>query len=239
MVVFFLTTQKTVCEYIAERLERNFCHCVKVFTNPRHCYKELMSMGISNVDLIACDYMMFDMEEINPFKIMSVHKCVLPFFFYNTPFASRSDRVNFWLAKIQKRMAVSDPDAGLSDGTLSDIENVLRQVDSILSAPDISPYVRLLSTTPDFPECELSSFRKRNHIQSSRFKVLAYLFTHRNQKISEEDLCLHVWNEFSPKRIRVLYSYISELRKICRQDIQLHMTISRPSKQCYCLTVSP
>lgn len=238
MTVFFMTTQEVLCNKIAERLSCEYKHSVIVFTNPRQCYRTVVESGISNVDLIACDYMIFDMEEINPFEIMSLHNCVVPFFFYNTPYADRSDRVSFWLNKIQKRIkkSLSFRDS-ISDYVNPNIREVLTQIDCIISSPEISPYVRLINEVPDFPETKLTDFRQRNHIQDSRFKVLSYLFSHKDQEISEEDLCLYVWKEFSPKRIRVLYSYICELRKICRQDLTLRMAISRPSKQCYCLTV--
>ncbi len=233
MIIFFLTTQESLCSRIASCLTENYNHEVRVFTNPRMCYRNVILTGISKVGLIACDYMMFDMEEINPFEIMSLHKCVLPFIFYNTPFAEHTDRVSFWLNKIHKRMRSS----AMSEEKMAELKDVLMQLDKTISSPDINPYVRLLNEAPDFPEVELNCFRQRNHIQSSRFKVLSYLFSHKDQEISEEDLCMHVWNDFSQKRIRVLYSYICELRKICRQDLKLHMAISRPSKQCYCLTV--
>lgn len=239
MIIFFMTTQESLCNKIAQRLMDEYDHIVRVFTNPRHCYRAVMTTGVSRIDMIACDYLMFDMEEINPFSIMSLHECVVPFFFYNTPFAElgECDRVSFWLKKIDKRLKLLMGQEAYEGFRMPDLEPVLKQIDEILSSSEIVPYVKLLSPPPVFPDSELSMFRQRNHIQHSRFKVLAYMFKHKNQLISEETLCRHVWNDFSPHRIQALYSYISELRKICSKDTSLHIKISRPSKQCYCLTV--
>ncbi|MCR5762096.1 MAG: helix-turn-helix domain-containing protein [Treponema sp.] len=237
MIIFFITTQEALCNKIAEQLSEKYNHIVRVFTNPRICYRTVITTGVSKVDMIACDYMIFDLEEIDPFKIMSVHNCVVPFFFYNNPFADSSDRASFWFNKIQKRIRLSLSDEAYSKYVMPDIKDGLKQISSIISSPEINPYVRLMNASPDFPEQELTYFRQRNHIQYSRYKVLSYLFSHKNEKISEEDLCMHVWNDFSPKRIRVLYSYICELRKICRDDMTLRLSISRPGKQCYCLSV--
>lgn len=233
MIIFFITTQENLCNKIAERLMQQYNHIVRVFTNPRECYKAAISIGVSKIDLVACDYMIYDVEEINIFELMAVHNCIVPFFFYNSPFSVCKDRVSFWYDKMNRHIKYYSPDY-----VLPDIKAGLRNVDEIISAPDISPYIKLLAPTPQFPGQELNSFRLRNKINFSRFKVLSYLYDHKNQDVSEQDLCLNLWNEVSPKRIKILYSYISELRKICRQDDILKMAISRSEKQSYCLTVA-
>ena len=236
MTIFFLTTQADLCQQIADRLCKNFAYKVQVFTSPRLLYEAAIIAGTAGVDLIACDYMAYEADEINPYEIMEVQECIIPFFYYNTPHIKSYEHLSTcWYHKMKQHQLKT-----LGGDRLFEILPVLVNIEKVLTAADILPSVVLLGAILGLSKISdslLENFKQMHKVQRSRFEVLSYLFAHKNQEISARDLCLYMWHEYTPQRLKILYTYVSELRRMCREDSDSHMSIARAGKQCYCLTV--
>ncbi|MCR5621527.1 MAG: helix-turn-helix domain-containing protein [Treponema sp.] len=220
MIILLLTTQEKVGERIAARLRSKYNYIVQVFTSARKFCEAAYDEGPARIDLLMVDYLSFLNDELNPFEKMVEMERVFPFIYYNTPFAKAGHRAEYWYNKIARHVKSCIP-----DGKVSDLVRLFTQIDDLVSSPDIQPYVRLLNDPLEISDEEeeeeedrklfLEELRKQYGIHNSRFRVLEYLYDRIGEDVMEEDICNDLWNEYSERKTGVLYSYISELRKIC------------------------
>ncbi len=236
MTIYFLTTQEELCRQIAQRLHEGFGYTVQVFTSARLFYEAAVTAGPSCVDLLACDYMAYEADEINPYELMEVQECIIPFFYYNTPYIKYHEHLSqSWYQKMKQHQAKH-----LGADRLFGLLPALVNIEKVLMAADILPSVVLLGSLLGAvmpPASLLENFKQMHKVQRSRFEVLSYLFAHKNQEIPERELCLYIWHEYTPQRVKALYSYVSDLRRMCREEKDGRMSIARAGKKCYCLTV--
>ncbi|HBG66857.1 MAG TPA: hypothetical protein DDW78_10350 [Treponema sp.] len=239
MVILFLTTQEAVCSRIVSLLSGSG-HIMQVFTEPRKFYSTVLSSGRSKIDLLACDYLAFGGDEIDLFSIMEQHHSVVPLFYYNTPFPAPEDRAFFWYENIKRRQSKF-----LSPESLEPLLPVLVSIQDVINRRDVFPYIRLLNPPLPFREegaqelldFDLDEFRRRHHIQSSRFVLLQYLYEHRNEELEADTICEYLWKTVSEEKISTLYSYIHDLRKACEKEEAFYIAIERPAKRTYSLVV--
>jgi DNA-binding response OmpR family regulator len=221
MIILLLTTQEKVGEKIAGRLRSQYNYIVQTFTNARKFCDAAYDEGPSRIDLLMVDYMSFLNDELNPFERMVAMERVIPFIYYNTPFAKAGHRAEYWYDKIVRHIKSYIPDSKVAV-----LIRLFGEIDSVISAPDVQPYVRLLNEPPEMADEEaedaaeekdlfLENFRRQNGIHNSRFRVLKYLYDRIGEDVREEAICNDLWNEYSERKTGVLYSYISELRKLC------------------------
>ena len=219
MIVLLLTTQEKVGERIAARLRSKYNYIVQTFTSARKFMEAAYDEGPSRIDLLMADYLSFLNDELNPFEKMVEMESVIPCIYYNTPFAKAGHRAEYWYNKIVRHIK-----AYISDEKVAGLIRLFTQIDEIISSPDIQPYVRLLNEPPEINDEEeveedknlfLEGLRMQYGIHNSRFRVLKYLYDRIGEDVMEEDICNDLWNEYSERKTGVLYSYISELRKLC------------------------
>lgn len=239
MVILFVTTQEKVCRKLASLISC-YGHIVQVYTDPRQFYEVVKASGPQKIDLIGCDYTMFDWDCIDPFAIMAERKCVIPFFFYNSPFPQPEERAFHWFEKIRLRQGTQ-----LRPGLLDMLLPELVRIQEALNSPAIQPYVKLLNAPEELPDeadelvrdFDLETFCREHRVQTSRAGVLRYLYEHRNEELEEEAICEYVWKSSAPEKIHTLYSYIHDLRKACREEKKFYVSIERTAKKTYCLVV--
>lgn len=244
MILLLLTTQEKVGRRIAERLRSRYNYIVAVFTNAKKFLEAAYDEGPSRIDLLMVDYLSFLNDELNPFERMIEMERVFPFIYYNTPFARAGRRAEYWYRKLVRHIKSYIPDEKLAG-----LIRLFGEIDAVISAPDIQPYVRLLNEPPELDDDEdacgpaqekelfLEGFRQKHGIHNSRFRVLKYLYEHLGEELSEETICNDLWNEFSSQKTGILYSYISELRRICRADRGRRFLIERSGKRRYRLVM--
>lgn len=220
MIILLLTTQAKVGERIASRLRSKYNYIVQTFTSARMFLEAAYDEGPSRIDLLMADYLSFLNDELNPFEKMVEMESVIPFIYYNTPFAKAGHRAEYWYNKIVRHIK-----AYISDEKVAGLIRLFTQIDEIISSPDIMPYVRLLNEPPEINDdgeedgeedknLFLEGLQKQYGIHNSRFRVLKYLYERIGEDVMEEDICNDLWNEYSDRKTGVLYSYISELRKL-------------------------
>ena len=244
MILLMLTTQEKVGNRIAERLRKKHNYIVATFTNAKRFCEAAYDEGPSRIDLLMADYLAFLNDELNPFERMKEMEQVIPFIYYNTPFAKAGRRPEYWYDKIVRNIKSYVPDSKVSG-----LIKLFGEIDAVISAPDIQPYVRLLNEPPELADEEedsgadrekelfLEGFRRRHGIQNSRFRVLSYLYEHMGEEVSEERICMDLWNEFSDRKTGILYSYISELRRACGSESGRRFLIERSGKRSYRLVM--
>ena len=243
MILLLLTTQEKVGNRIAERLRSKYNYIVQTFTNAKKFLEAAYDEGPSRIDLLMADYLSFLNDELNPFERMIEMERVFPFIYYNSPFARAGHRAEYWYNKLVRHIKSYSPDEQVAG-----LIRLFGEIDAVISAPDIQPYVRLLNEPPELddeedcgPEQEkalfLEGFRQRHGIHNSRFRVLKYLYEHLGEELSEERICTDLWNEFSAQKTGILYSYISELRKICGSERGRRFLIERSGKRSYRLVM--
>ncbi|GEM_PF-4996441 len=246
MILLLLTTQEKVGKRIAERLRSRYNYIVATFTNARKFLEAAYDEGPSRIDLLMADYLAFLNDELNPFERMIEMERVFPFIYYNTPFARAGHRAEYWYGKLVRHIKSYIPDEKLAG-----LIRLFGEIDAVISAPDIQPYVRLLNEPPELSDDEededfgpgrekelfLEGFRQKHGIHNSRFRVLKYLYEHLGEELSEERICTDLWNEFSSQKTGVLYSYISELRRICGSERGRRLLIERSGKRSYRLVM--
>ncbi len=220
MIILLLTTQEKIGERMAARLRSKYNYIVQTFTNARRFFEASYEEGPSRIDLLMADYLSFLNDELNPFEKMVEMEKVFPFIYYNTPFAKQGHRAEYWYNKISRHIRSYIPDERVSG-----LIRLFLQIDELISSPDIQPYVRLLNEPPEINDegesdaeedrkLFLESLKAQYGIHNSRFRVLEYLYDRIGEDVMEEDICNDLWNEYSERKTGVLYSYISELRKL-------------------------
>ncbi len=243
MILLLLTTQEKVGRRIADRLSSKYNYIVQVFTNARKFCELAYAEGPSRIDLLMVDYLSFLNDELNPFEQMVEMEKVIPFIYYNSPFAKPGHRAEYWYNKMVRHIK-----SYIQDEDVARLIRLFGQIDEVVSAPDVQPYVRLLNEPPEITDEEadgeeqeralfLEGFRQKHEIHNSRFRVLKYLYDRLGQEVREENICNDLWNEFSPRKTGVLYSYISELRRICSSETGKRLLIERSSKRSYRLVI--
>ncbi len=243
MILLLLTTQEKVGNRIAERLRKKYNYIVATFTSATKFCEAAYDEGPSRIDLLMADYLSFLNDELNPFERMKEMEQVIPFIYYNTPFARAGHRAEYWYNKIVRHIKSYIPDEKVAG-----LIRLFGEIDSVISSPDIQPYVRLLNEPPEMSDEEdegedrekelfLEEFRERHGIQNSRFRVLKYLYDRLGEEVTEERICTDLWNEFSEQKTGILYSYISELRRICGSDRGRRFLIERSGKRSYRLVM--
>ena len=243
MILLLLTTQEKVGNRIAERLRSKYNYLVQTCTNAKKFLEAAYDEGPSRIDLLMADYLSFLNDELNPFERMIEMERVFPFIYYNSPFARAGHRAEYWYNKLVRHIKSYIPDEKVAG-----LIRLFGEIDAVISAPDIQPYVRLLNEPPELddeedcgPEQEkalfLEGFRQRHGIHNSRFRVLKYLYEHLGEELSEERICTDLWNEFSAQKTGILYSYISELRRICGSERGRRFLIERSGKRSYRLVM--
>ncbi|MBQ9538777.1 MAG: helix-turn-helix domain-containing protein [Treponema sp.] len=239
MILLILTTQEKVGKRIADRLRSKYNYIVQTFTNARKFCEAAYDEGPERIDLLMVDYLSFLNDELNPFERMVEMEKVFPFIYYNTPFAKSGHRTEYWYNKIVRHIKSYIPDEKVAS-----LIRLFSQIDDIVSAPDIQPYVRLLNEPPEISDEEaedadeekklfLEEFRQKHNIHNSRFRVLEYLYKRLGEEVTEETICNDLWNEYSDRKTGVLYSYISELRKACSTEKSSRLLIERSGKRSY------
>jgi DNA-binding winged helix-turn-helix (wHTH) protein len=241
MVILFLTTQEAICSKIASCLSANG-HIVQIFTDPQKFYTTVLSAGADKIDLLACDYLSFGGDEIDLFTIMQERHCVIPLFYYNTPFPAPDDRAFFWYENIKRRQANF-----LLPEKLKALLPELVRIQDIINRSDVYPYIRLLNPPEELPpggagaakalQIDLDAFRRKHHIQAARFPLLQYLYEHRNEELEVCSICEYLWHDASKEKISTLYSYIHDLRRAFEREEDFYIAIEHPAKRCYSLVL--
>jgi hypothetical protein len=234
MKVAFLTREPDVCELIASRLPAGDCTCT-VSDNSLLFYDELIHKKME-VDLLVCDFKMFQHEVFNIFDFLKEKKMSIPLIFYNDPFPENEGRSLYWLAQNQEQFSRYDLDY---------LRPVLDRIAEIVEDPSIRPYVSLLQPPLPVTVDKMSDgnpdriivlplIRRRNRMTPSLYNLFEFMYKNREDDISIDEIEKFLRRKKPGRGNRnSVYSYISRLRKCLEKDKLVKIDIIRTDTGCY------
>jgi len=239
MIVYFLTKQKDVCDYLAHLLKQSG-HEVSVYTDSVKFYADVKELGSREIDVLAIDYRMFEHDYFDPYKVMVEHECIIPLIYYNDPYPEPENRAIYWKVKNHDHIG-----AFLPPKKLDEVMVVFRKLQQLVNVPELNQYISLINRPREFNFDALDSgdffsieqFRKNNHLPESRYKLLTYLYQHRGQPLSVDSLCSFLWKNVTDAKRHTLYTYIHELRAVLEKEKQVQLKIEHDGKERYRLVV--
>ena len=240
MIVYFLTKQPDVCQYLTEQLKING-NLAFTFTEFEELYTAITISGKQKVDLLAVDYRIVQHDIFDLHQMLIDQNFVIPLIYYNDPYPEPSERVSYWQTQNRTRFSTN-----LSETTIVAVRPLLTMIAALIDSPQLNPYISLVNKPLSLQEerakdvshsFDLTAFRLNNHIQASRYKLFCYLYQHRDTPLTAKDICLFMWNDYSPKKLRTLYTYIHELRILCTKEKSCTIKIELVSKETYRLLV--
>jgi DNA-binding response OmpR family regulator len=242
MTIYFLTKQKEICDCICEALKKEG-HLCSTFTESTAFYASVKSRGAAAIDLLAIDYRLFQHDFFDPYEKMISQKCIIPLIYYNDPYPEPENRAVFW--KVQNHEHLG---AYLPESRLEDLFPVLKEMQTLMNAPDLNPYISVINkplpfqpadsrrSTPQNFDC--IAFKMRHKIPQSRFKLFSYLYENCGRSLTIKNICTHLWEEYTSQKIKTLYTYIHDLRKFCREEPSVRIDIIHDGKEKYYLSIS-
>lgn len=242
MLIFFFTQERLVCELIAESLF-NKGYRVFVFSDFKTMageFSDLQEKG-SFPSLIALDFRVFSLKD--PMLNLFLNGSGVPYIFYNNPYCCKNNFKDVWCEGIKDNMAKNgfiDKGGPVLEESLI---RLLSDLEEIISGEDVLPYVSLVCPPKNIFETRKEmfdpySFKRRHSLTPLKFKLLMHFFNNKGLSLSEKDLCLFMWNEYSPQKISTLYSYICVLRKALQKETLVCARIEREEPRCYSFTLS-
>lgn len=229
--ICFLTLNADFCSDLALLLaEEGFaCH---VCTSLSQLGESGALVGSSQT-IIAADYFFFGQEIANPCTFVwelvnhPEEAGALPVIWYNSPFASPHERAVFFLSQIERGMGQFLP--------LSSIDDFW---DAFVALQRALCAVENNETLSRSQFSLLADFRAKSGIHEAKWNLLVYLFQNQHRALSNEELCIHLFGEYSENHASTLYSYISALRKAIK-EAGCPFSIERAAKKCYRLSFLP
>ncbi|HAO29871.1 MAG TPA: hypothetical protein DCQ43_00835 [Treponema sp.] len=225
MVLLFLTRQKSVCDFMADRL-KTCGHIATVCTTEKTFFQTLSSCKKS-VHVLLIDFSFFDHHSFNIFAYLKEHSFNQNVIFYNHPFPQEDERIDFWC----KQNASHNEDFVL----------LCKQINQIISSPELLPCISLINPPRDLNPAAMlphenfncSQFQILHSIGPVKMRLFQMLFDHLGHALTAEQLCMHVWGSYDEKKLNTLYSYIHDLRQCCRSELMYEMDIVRIGQKKY------
>ena len=215
--------------------------------------------GPLSVELIVIDYYAFDHDYFNPYQELKKMGLKIPMVYYNDPYPSKNQLADYWLTKNRdmfKKILDLEGERELRE-VLALLQKVNIKSSRIFSDKYfVTPLKMEEENTPyDYsrkfiPPLELHYEKKHQHFDIEKFCIKHSIgqsrrklldFFHRNHKktLDVETICLFMWNEFSEKKARQLYSYIYDLRKAFKAEGDYNLSLSRCGKNQYSFFCNP
>ena len=213
---------------------------VVLFTEPTELDIALNLAPPDEVELVLMDCRFFQMDLYNPYMYMAKRARPVPLVIYNDPYPQPENRVAYWIVKNRYYLS-----ALLKEDALDNIKNILDIIQGALMTEEIGPYVsvvcpakKYLTAEGTYVAFDPEKFRKKHFIMPSRFKLFEYLYANIEQVVSEEDICMHLWNTYNDNVRKNLYTYIHDLRQIFLKETDLIFRIDRYKMKHYRLNVT-
>lgn len=242
MGVYLLTKPDLlkVCVQLALKIERTGNE-VTVFTDPSEFYAALKLQKKGEVDYVMIDVRTFQLDIYNPYTDMATMPYPVPVVIFNDPYPEPDYRAAYWIAK-NKRYLVPL----ISESAIESFHPEFFLIESYLNSDELNRYVSVINRPDIFltPEersriIDLEAFRLRHRITPSRFKVFRHLYENLGKEISSEELVSLLFGSYSPEKRKVVFSYIYDLRKACRNETSVQIRIDREYKGRYAMKILP
>jgi len=238
LIIYFLTKEKDVCDEIASELIEKGQSAI-VFTDMQKYQAAVVQEGVTRIDLLAIDFRMIDPTYLDPYKMMEESKLFIPLIFYNDPLPDADERAVFWKVQLRDRLGEYMPLT-----ILNRVFPLFKMIQDIVNSSELNPYISVISKPLDFnnrfsnslDNCfDIENYRKEIHIQNSRYKLFLYLYKNIGKNISAKEICNYLWNDYSEKNLKNLYTYIHDLRNAFKKERNNIFEIKHDGKEYYTL----
>ncbi|MBQ0040110.1 MAG: hypothetical protein KBS64_06775 [Treponema sp.] len=241
MSVYLLTKkdQLKVCVELAAYMERTSSE-VTIFTDSSDFYASIDTAPPGQLEYVMIDVRTFQMDLFSPYKYIAECKNPVPVVVYNDPYPDPESRAAYWYVKNKKYLVPY-----VNENKLENLIPAFSLIELYFYKYQFSKYVSVISAPEEFYTKEeikkkvvLNEFATRHKLAKSRKELFDFFLKNEGVEVKEEDICLALWKEVSQKTKQTLYTYISEIRKACRNEHDIHIDILRISKGIYQMNVS-
>ncbi len=228
-----------VCECLAQRIEM-FGSDVKIFLRPHEFYLALKVAKPGTLDYVLIDVRTFQMDVFNPYVEMSLMPSPAPVVVFNDPFPALDKMAAFWISKNKTYLAHR-----INPERIDELEDTFFLIEVFLRSEEFNKYINAINRPETFLteeekmlQLDLEKFQAVHKIPPSRFKVFKYMHERLEKEVSEKELISLLFGSYLPEKRAVLFSYICELRKACRNEKSVKIRISREYKGHYSMRIT-
>ncbi|WP_294425523.1 hypothetical protein [uncultured Treponema sp.] len=228
-----------VCKYLALRIE-TFGSDVKIFLKPHEFYVALKLVEPGALDYVLIDVRTFQSDVFNPYIEMSMMPNPAPVVVFNDPFPELDKMTAFWISKNKTYLVPR-----IAPERIDKLEDTFFLIEVFLKSERFNKYINVINRPETFLteeekllQLDLEKFQAVHKIPPSRFKVFKYLHERLEKEVSEKELISLLFGSYIPEKRAVLFSYICELRKACRNEKSVKICINREYKGHYSMRIT-
>lgn len=241
MSVFLLTKkdQLKVCIELATYMERTSSE-VTIFTDSAEFYASIETAPPGDIEYVMIDVRTFQMDLFNPYTYIANGQNPVPVVVYNDPYPEPDTRAAYWFVKNKTYLLshVGERKLELLIPAFALLESFFNKHEFSNYLKGICPPHKLLTKSEKMQKEALEQFSVNHKLSKSRKSLFDLLLKNEGKELTEENICLSLWNDYSNNTKQTLYTYISELRKACRQEEVVKINIIRKSKGIYEMTIN-
>ena len=227
-----------VCKHL-ERKIKSAGKSVAVFCKPHEFYSVLKEARQGDLDYAMIDVRTFQSDSFNPYAEVALMTNPVPLIVFNDPYPEPDNRASFWLSQNKKYLSTK-----ISDEAIDRLSSSFLLLQDFFNGeinkyiPAIAKPVRFLSEDEKQLRLNLDSFRVKNKLPPSRLKLFEYFLRNMDKELSEEAIVLSMFGECTQRTKGRFYTYICNLRKVCKSEEALKIEILRTFKEHYMMKVS-
>ena len=236
-MIFLLTKedQLEACKKFADYLEKTCDNEVWVFTDPKDFYVCIEVAIPGKIDYVLIDFRTTQLDLFSPYEYISESVNPVPVIMFNDPYPDPERRAAYWLNKnrdyrvpyvTEKHLKSLIPDFMIIQYYLNE-HQFSRYLNGICAPQKFIPDEMLSKMKA------LEEFPQNHSLPKSRKKLFDLFLENKGVPMSEEDLCVAMWNEYNPVNKKNLVAYISELRRACENEDRICVDIVRTGKGMY------
>lgn len=139
MRIYFLTRQPDVCQLLADKLAGTNVE-IKIFPLLTSLFQTVFEFGV-DPDILFLDYIYYQSNTFDPYKLLIRNNKMFPIVFYNHPFPLPYNRTTFWRKELLQTGYFSD---------ISKITPILETMQDSLADPSIYPYVTCIQEPKEY-----------------------------------------------------------------------------------------
>lgn len=238
MIAFLLAreeNERIACE-ISDFL-RGLCVATSIFTAKMEFWNAVRLSKPGQLDFLLMDFTAYQMDAFNPYLETQAAGREIPLVLFNDPYPEESGRADYWRLKNKNYMP-----SAWQDDFFNELYPVWKELEIFLNSDKINPYVPAIRRTKEWGGSEdfnPADFVRRAGLSPTRARLFNILYERKDSDCPAQELCLSMWSKCTKKEMRLLYSYIHDIRSAFSKEENVRLFLDRTSAGRYKFSLEP